>query len=131
MQRIRSLIAAVAVIGLCAQETGVAEEKKFEKISKKNRVGKRVDDFQIEDIRGVVQRLSGDEDRKAVVLAFIGTQCPLSNLYAPRLVELAQRYGPEGVRFLGINSNRQDTLLQVTDHARRYAIRFPVGAPKP
>jgi thiol-disulfide isomerase/thioredoxin len=65
-------------------------------------------------------------DAKAVVVAFLGTECPISNSYAPVLTELAQEYAAKGVRFVGVYSNRQDDAPAVAKHAKEFSITFPV-----
>jgi peroxiredoxin/mono/diheme cytochrome c family protein len=66
------------------------------------------------------------KDRKAVVVLFLGTECPVNNAYLPRLAELHKEYAARGVQFLGVNANRQDTAERVAEHARKYAVPFPV-----
>src|SRR5262245_41058719 len=41
------------------------------------------------------------------VVAFLGTECPLTRLYGQRLSELARQFTVKDVRFIGINSNPQ------------------------
>src|SRR5215469_12804274 len=65
-------------------------------------------------------------DAKAVVVAFLGTECPISNAYAPVLTALSKRYGSKGVLFIGINSNRQDNAAAVARHAKEFSIPFVV-----
>jgi peroxiredoxin len=65
-------------------------------------------------------------DKDAVVVAFIGTECPINNAYMPRLAELSKSYGPRRVAFLAINSNSQDSFARVAEHARQFGIPFPV-----
>jgi thiol-disulfide isomerase/thioredoxin len=65
-------------------------------------------------------------DAKAVVVVFIGTECPISNAYAPVLTNLAKEYGPKGVQFIGVNSNRQDDAAAVAKHTKEFSITFPV-----
>ena len=43
--------------------------------------------------------------KKAVAVVFIGTECPLVNLYVLRLAKLQQELGPQGLQILAINSN--------------------------
>ncbi len=61
-----------------------------------------------------------------MVVAFLGVECPLANLYYPRLVELATKYGEKSVAFVAINSNAQDTLDAVHKQARVNKATFPV-----
>src|SRR5204862_81705 len=64
------------------------------------------------------------KDSKILVVAFLGTECPLANLYAPRLAELATKWEPKGVAFVGINSNQQDSITEVAAHAQQHHILF-------
>src|SRR5262245_60180388 len=63
---------------------------------------------------------------KAVVILFLGTQCPVSNAYVPTLVALYKMYASQGVVFVGVNSNRQDDGPAIARHAQEFAIPFPV-----
>ena len=73
-------------------------------------LGKKVENFTLNDYHGQPHSLDQVGKDKIVVLAFLGTECPLAKLYAPRLAELAKEYEPKGVVFLGIDSNRQDAV---------------------
>src|SRR5262249_55004232 len=64
--------------------------------------------------------------KKAVVLVFTGAKCPVSDVYAPRLVELAKKYELQGVVFLAINSNAHESAEDVAKHAKELGIAFPV-----
>ncbi len=88
-------------------------------------VGKKVSDFTLPDVHGNNHSLS-DYDGKLVVLAFIGTECPLAKTYAPRLRELSAEFEKQGVAFLGIDSNQQDTLTELAAFARVYEIPFTI-----
>ena len=88
-------------------------------------LGRQIGDFTLRDPRGVEHSLAELKDAQLVVVAFLGTECPLANLYIPRLLELAACYTPLGVGFLAINSNSQDSNSEVAQHARHHAISFP------
>jgi peroxiredoxin len=89
-------------------------------------IGDTVDDFTAKDVLGTPFSLSGVDREKFVVLAFVGVDCPLAKLYTPRLVELARKYQPQGVVFVGVDANRQDAMTQIAAYARRHAINFPI-----
>jgi len=89
-------------------------------------VGKQVGDFTLKDFHGQPHSLAAHKDSKLVVLVFLGTECPLAKLYAPRLVELAKEFEPKGVAFLGVNSNRQDSPTEIAAYARTHEIEFPI-----
>lgn len=64
--------------------------------------------------------------KKALVLVFMGTQCPVGNLYAQRLSALDRKFRPRGVAILGINANASETAEQVAQYGREYALSFPI-----
>ena len=51
--------------------------------------GRTIDDFKLNDALGAKRSLSEWKDSKAIVIVFLGTECPISKRYAPRLNELA------------------------------------------
>ena len=85
-----------------------------------------VADFRLKDFRGKQYALSDFKDNKLVVGVFLGTECPLAKLYAPRLARLFEQYESRGVAFVGFNANQQDSLTEIASHARRHGIPFPV-----
>ncbi len=89
-------------------------------------LGSHIDDFTLDDYLGAAHSLSDWQDRQAIVVVFLGTECPLAKLYGQRLVEMAAKYEPLGVQFVGINANRQDTLAEMTHYARVHHIDFPL-----
>src|SRR5262249_59221212 len=60
------------------------------------------------------------------VVVFLGTECPLANLYVPTLTALHKDYAARGVQVLAINSNSQDRFLRVSGHAQERDVPFPV-----
>ncbi len=65
-------------------------------------------------------------DAKAVVVLFLGTQCPVNNLYLPALATMQKKYAGQGVLFIGINSNAQDNRAAVAKHAKQFELPFVV-----
>lgn len=82
--------------------------------------------FSLKDIAGRDVRLTDFRDKKAIVVVFTGTECPVNNYYMPRLKELHEKYAAKGVQFLAVNSNPQDSVQDVAEHARREGLPFPV-----
>ncbi|HEX6985167.1 MAG TPA: redoxin domain-containing protein, partial [Planctomycetaceae bacterium] len=88
-----------------------------------------VGDFTLRDSSGVERSLSRlAEGKRAVVLAFVGTECPLARLYAPRLADLARTYEGQGVAVVGIDPNHQDDLTEIAAYVREHELPFPVLA---
>jgi peroxiredoxin len=90
------------------------------------KLGTRAAEFALPDTSGRTVALDRFKDRKAVVVVFIGTECPINNAYMLRLVQLEKSYRARGVQFLAINANQQDTPKRVADHAKEYGLSFPV-----
>lgn len=67
------------------------------------------------------------EDGGITVVCFLGAECPLARLYGPRLQQLADEFEPRGVRFIGVNSNRQDSMSNVEDYVAAHGITFAVA----
>jgi mono/diheme cytochrome c family protein len=59
------------------------------------------------------------------VLCFLGTECPLAKLYAPRLVKLEREFAHRGFKFVAINSNQQDSKTEWAAFVDRNEIAFP------
>ena len=89
-------------------------------------LGKKIANFQLQDSLGASHSLNDFQKKKVVVIAFLGTECPLAKLYGPRLAELAREFKSEQVAFVGIDSNRQDSLAEIGHYARSHNIDFPV-----
>src|SRR5262245_57647950 len=89
-------------------------------------IEKQITGFTLRDYRGASQSLDELADKKLVVLAFLGTECPLARLYAPRLSKLNEEFSPQGVAFLGINANQQDSASEIGLYAKAYGIEFPI-----
>jgi peroxiredoxin len=81
-----------------------------------------VDDFALPDAAGVTRRL----DDGIVVVTFLSADCPLTKLYAPRLLDLRREFGARGVAFVGIFPNGHDSLAAVARFGRDHHTDFPL-----
>jgi peroxiredoxin len=87
---------------------------------------KKVENFSLEDANGKKHSLSDYKSAKGVVLMFIATQCPVSNAYNERMVALERDYAEKGFVFIGINSNKQESVEEIKEHAAKHGFRFPI-----
>jgi peroxiredoxin len=88
---------------------------------------KKIGNFTLSDPRDQTRvSLDGLKDKKAVVVVFVGIECPINNAYWPVLAELHKKYSSKGLQFLAVNSNNQDTRQGVARHAKEHAVPFPV-----
>ena len=89
-------------------------------------VGAKVPSFSLRDYRGAETSLDQFAAKKAVVLAFVGCECPVAKLYGPRLAKLSKDYEAKGVQFLGIDSNQQDGVSEIARFAKDAGVEFPI-----
>lgn len=102
---------AAAGIGCIACQPGVAAT---------------ISDFRLPTVEGRTWSSAEAKDAQLLVVAFIGTECPLMQLYAPRLEKLSEEYKSRGVRFIAIDSNIQDTVEEVAAFVQKFGLSFPV-----
>jgi peroxiredoxin/mono/diheme cytochrome c family protein len=88
--------------------------------------GAIVADFSLKDIHRRPRSLGDFKDKKAFVVLFVDTECPVANLYVPTQIELHRKYAGKGVQFLAINSSSQDSFASVSAYAQERAVPFPV-----
>jgi len=62
----------------------------------------------------------------AIVFLFTGTECPISNRYAPEVRRLYETFRPKGVTFWLIYPDPDATPGAIREHLREYA--YPMGA---
>lgn len=115
-----------AVLGILLAVAWASHSSSSPTLAAKATVGGKIANFTLDDYRGRARSLSEWSDAKLIVVAFLGTECPLATLYAPRLSELEARWAAKGVAFVGINSNQQDSITEVGNYAQRYGIKFPI-----
>lgn len=80
----------------------------------------------LRDLRGNRRPLRSFRGNKALVLLFLGTDCPMANRYLPVLNELAEQYYTRGVLFLGIYPNAFEDLDMIASDVADHDIPFPV-----
>lgn len=120
----RGLLALVALTIVAIRSGG--ETMAATAAAESGPLGRQIDNFQLDDFRGKQVSLSDFAESRAVVVAFLGTQCPLAKFYGPRLQVMHDELKAKGVAFIGINPNLQDSLAEISAYARRHEIRFPI-----
>ncbi len=102
-------VAAVLMLALCLARTGWAQQLAFEL---PNPLGDQVS-VQV-------------GDAKLTVICFLGTQCPMAKAYAGSLSKLQQDYAADGVRVLGVMSNRQDSVEDIRAYVAATEAEFDI-----
>jgi peroxiredoxin len=87
---------------------------------------KKAENFVLKDYNGKLNSLTDFKDSKAIVVMFISTQCPVSNAYNERMAQLYSDYKNKSVKFLGINSNKQENMEEIKKHAIEHNLNFTI-----
>ncbi len=77
------------------------------------------------NVRGGDWSLPGPNDCKAVVLLFLGHDCPISNSYAPEIKRLCQEFSPGDVAFCVVYADSELTREEASKHASEYCLPCP------
>lgn len=85
---------------------------------------KKFENFTLKDVNGNEYSLTDFKNSKAIVLIFISTRCPVSNDYNSRMESLYQEYKDKGVAFIGINSNKEESVEEIKEHAKKNGLNF-------
>ena len=116
---------AVIVIFIGMTAVGVTKEQ-----SEKVELDTIVKDFTLKDADGASHALYQlSEEKPATVVLFLATQCPIATDYAERIVALVKTYNEaheKKVQFIGINSNKQETIEGIAKYSKKYGFQFPV-----
>lgn len=69
-------------------------------------------------------------DNNLKVVVFTCNQCPYAKAFEPRIIEIAERFGPKGVRFYAVNPNddakyAEETLANMKARAAEKGYPFP------
>jgi len=89
-------------------------------------IGKKVSGLTLTDLHGKTQSLDELRGDKVLVVAFVGTECPLVKQYAPRLGTLAAEYESRGAKFVAVDANLQDSLTEIANFAKLHDLKIPV-----
>jgi peroxiredoxin len=89
------------------------------------KLGSQVADFQLRDLDGKAVSFSTLRGPVTVV-TFIATQCPVSNSYNQRMIDLYKNYTSRNVKFIFVDANRSEPASEVREHAKRVGFSFPV-----
>ena len=79
------------------------------------------------DVAGKTYARASLAKNPATVFVFTSTQCPVANVYTPRLIELGRDYAGQqrGVRFFLVYAEAGQNVADVKNHVRARALPFP------
>lgn len=82
-------------------------------------IGRRIENFTLTSVSGQKVSLDESKDAQAVVVLFVGAECPLVQQYLPRMHRIAEQFQKQGVSVLCIDSNVQDTPSEIQTLAKK------------
>jgi peroxiredoxin len=81
--------------------------------------------FSLIDTAGRTHTPADFAGKRAIVLFFASTDCPLSNQYVPEWNRLAQAYAPRGVAFYAVQGDATVPDADVRRHVAEFGYLFP------
>ena len=91
------------------------------------KMDKEVPNFTLRDATDKEHSLKDlSHEKKAIVVMFISTECPVSNAYNERIIALLNDYKDQSVQFIGINSNRNESVEEIAEHNKTNRFEFVV-----
>jgi len=86
----------------------------------------QVPPFKLFDVDGREATRDDWTGKKAVILFFVGAECPVSNGYSPLMQRLADKYAPLGVDCWAVHCDPTVDAPSATAHAKEYGLKFRV-----
>ena len=77
------------------------------------------------NVLGDKYHLPGPDECKAVVLLFVGHDCPISNGYTPEIVRLCKKYMPEKIAFCVVYADADINRDDASKHAKEFGFCCP------
>jgi hypothetical protein len=79
----------------------------------------------VKDVNGHAQHPFDLHDQKAVVLIFVGTECPISNSYSPEINRIVADYSRRGFDFYMVYSDPTVSAADAKKHAEAFGYKCP------
>jgi peroxiredoxin len=82
--------------------------------------------FELPDSRGKLRALAEWRNRRIVIVAFLGRECPVARQYAQRLNEIARDFETRGISVVGIDANPGVRATDVAAFEKELGLRYPI-----
>ncbi|MFO1064197.1 MAG: redoxin family protein [Pirellulales bacterium] len=126
----RPIALVCALIGLCVHSgaAAFAAEENAEDVARmaKPAIGSQVESLRFTDIRGLERSLDDFGKKKAYVLVFTTTQCPLVRKSIPKLTELIRELNDDRIAFVAVNVGMQDSIRDMAAQAIDLELPCPI-----
>src|SRR6266851_594211 len=101
-----AMVVRLAVLGFALLMVPMAAVRAQDAVKMGERVGK----LKFTDIRYLPRTLDDFGKKKAFVLVFTSTTCPLAQRYMPTLQGLAQEFREKDVQLIAVNAADEDSI---------------------
>lgn len=91
----------------------------------KSSESKSYDKFSLSDYNNKLYSLEDFTNKRAIVIMFVSTNCPVSNAYNGRMAQIEKDLGDE-FAFVGINSNKNENIAEIKQHAADNNLKFVI-----
>lgn len=88
-------------------------------------IGSKLDNFTLPDPNMKNRSFNDLKGKKGAAIIFLSAQCPVVRMYNERINKFANAYKEKGINFIGIYSNRTESLAWVKEHSEAN-YEFPV-----
>jgi peroxiredoxin len=82
--------------------------------------------FSLHDTAGAARSQQEWQGKKAIVLLFLATECPVSNYYSPEFTRIAKSYADRGVLVYGVHSDPAVSASEAEQHSQEFGLKFPI-----
>ena len=89
------------------------------------KIGATIGKLKFTDIRSLPRTLDDFGKKKAYVIVFTNTSCPVAQRYLPMLNALEKAYRVKDVQFVAINSAEEDTIISMATQAVQHEMELP------
>ncbi len=124
----RRFLLTAALVALATSFAHVPQSfgaEPFAKPSSPGAIGHRVPNVVLNGVDGKPRALDDFADKRAILLIFVTTECPIANRYLPVLAQLAKKNADQPVQLLAIYSSPTDDAEKIAAHVKQFHIDFP------
>jgi thiol-disulfide isomerase/thioredoxin len=94
--------------------------------AEKPKIGTAIGKLAFTDTRSLPRTLTDFGKKKAFVLVFTDTACPLAQKYLPTLSALEKEYRAKDVQFASLNASDADGVIAVATQSVKFDVEFPM-----
>ena len=116
---------SITILGLVILITCLTFASEKEKESVK--IDEQVKDWSLKDTEDKLHSLKTlGEEKKAILLIFLATQCPVVDDYVVRINTLHKDYKEKVVQIVGVHSNKHEKIEEIKEYTEKHKFEFTI-----